>query len=107
MARRPSADKLEALKKKRAELDAQIQAVSARQREVERKADTRRKILAGALALEHAEKNPDSEFARKLFRLLDEYVTRPHERALFPALMAAEGKLKAGTDEGGANETGN
>lgn len=90
MSRKGTAEKLDALKRKRAELDAQIQAVSARQREAERKADTRRKILAGALALEHAEKNPESEFAKKLFRLLDEYVTRPHERALFPTLPAVE-----------------
>ena len=93
MPRKKGVDKLEALKKKRDALDAQIQAVSARQRAAERKADTRRKILAGALALEHAEKNPDSEFARKLFRLLDEYVTRPHERALFPTLPAHESEL--------------
>jgi len=50
-----------------------------------RATDARRKIVAGALALEHMEKNPGSEFGKILFRLLDEY-TRPHERHLFAFL---------------------
>ena len=52
----------------------------------ERKADTRRKVIAGALALEHFVANRNSEFARILFRLLDEYVVRPHDRGLFEFL---------------------
>jgi hypothetical protein len=43
--------------------------------------------FAGALALEHAEKNPTSDFAKRLNALLDEY-TRPTERHLFPFLPA-------------------
>jgi len=41
------------------------------------------------LALEHLEKNPDSEFGKILFRLLDEY-TRPNERFLFEFLPARD-----------------
>ena len=48
--------------------------------------DARRKIVAGALALEHTIRNPGSEFARVLVRLLDEYA-RPHERFLFADLL--------------------
>ncbi|TWB34328.1 hypothetical protein [Nitrospirillum pindoramense] len=86
MARKTAADKLEELRKKREELDARIQAVSTRQKNEQRKADTRRKVIAGALALEHLEKNSESDFAKQLVRLLDEYVIRPHDRELFPQL---------------------
>ena len=43
-------------------------AVAANQKQV-RADDTRRKVIAGALALEHADKNPGSEFAHVLLRL--------------------------------------
>ncbi|TWB15537.1 hypothetical protein FBZ89_114131 [Nitrospirillum amazonense] len=86
MARKTSTDKLEGLKKRRDEIDARIQAVSARLKDELRKAATRRKVIAGALALEHSEKNPESAFAKQMDRLLDEYVIRPHDRALFPQL---------------------
>ena len=48
----------------------------------ERRTDTRRKIIAGALALEHLEKNAGSEWGKTMFRLLDEYVL-PKDRELF------------------------
>lgn len=46
----------------------------------ERRRDARRKIIAGALALEHAEIN--AEFGAELWRLLSRQVTRPDDRAL-------------------------
>jgi hypothetical protein len=90
MPRKSTADRLKTLRDKREQLDAQLKALEARNKQAERKADTRRKVIAGALALEHYEKNPDSEFHRVLFRLLDEYVLRPHDRALFPELIDTE-----------------
>lgn len=89
MPRLRTADRLETLRKKRSQIDAQMRALEARDKIAQRKADTRRKVIAGALALEHFEKNRDSEFGRVLFRLLDEYVIRPHDRALFPDLREA------------------
>src|SRR3954447_12063537 len=86
MPRQSSADRLELLRQKRDQIDAQLKALEARNKQAERKADTRRKVIAGALALEHFERNRDSEFAQTLLRLLDEYVVRPHDRALFPDL---------------------
>ena len=71
------------LLKRREQLNAQIKAKNARIREQERKLDTRRKIIAGALALEHAGTHPDGEFAAQMFKLLNRYVTKPNERALF------------------------
>lgn len=86
MPRQKPTDKIETLRRKRAELDAQLKAAEARANETARKADTRRKVIAGALAVEHMEKNPNSEFANVLGRLLNEYVVRPADRALFPSL---------------------
>jgi len=80
-------DKIDILRKKREQIEAQLKAAEAIEKEAARKADTRRKVIAGALAVEHMEKNPASEFAKVLTRLLDEYVTRPYDRALFPNLL--------------------
>jgi hypothetical protein len=90
MPRKSAVDRLKTLREKREQLDAQLRALEARNKQAERKAVTRRKVIAGALALEHYEKNPDSEFHRIIFRLLDEYVVRPHDRALFPELVEAD-----------------
>lgn len=100
MPRRNTTDRLDVLRKRRDQLDAQLRALEARQKEANRKADTRRKVIAGALAMEHFEANRDSEFARVLFRLLDEYVIRPHDRVLFPFLPDPDRPLQSGTDPG-------
>ena len=90
MPRLSTKDRADLLRRKRDQLDAQLKALEARSKQAERKADTRRKVIAGALALEHFEKNRDSEFGRVMLRLLDEYVVRPHDRALFPDLPGPE-----------------
>lgn len=86
MPRKKSADKLTTLQEKIKQLKAQEAAILARQNDQARKDDTRRKVLAGALALEHWKKNPNSEFAAVLNRLMNEYLVRPLDRALFPSL---------------------
>lgn len=96
MPRKTTTDRLEILRRKREQLDAQLRALEARSKQAERKADTRRKVIAGALALEHFEANRDSEFGRIMFRLLDEYVVRPHDRMLFPFLPEPEAPRRAG-----------
>src|SRR5271155_4090557 len=109
MPRKSTADRLTTLRQKRAQLDAQLRALEARTKKAERKADTRRKVIAGALALEHFEANRDSEFGRIMFRLLDEYVVRPHDRALFEVLANVDAEApgpgaefsKAGRETGG------
>ena len=75
--------RLNKLYEQRAQLAARIKLLEAREKSRSRKDDARRKIIAGALALEHAILNPDTEFGKKLFRLLDEYVITDRERALF------------------------
>ena len=59
----------------------QVRKYEALQRTRERKLDTRRKIIAGALALEHMKL--DGAFRAVLLALLDEYVTKEPERLLF------------------------
>ncbi|HTV87574.1 MAG TPA: mobilization protein [Stellaceae bacterium] len=98
MPRPRTTDRLLLLRQKRDQLDAQLKALEARKKQAERKADTRRKVIAGALALEHFAKNRDSEFGRVMFRLLDEYVVRPHDRLLFPDLPEPQA---AAADTGG------
>lgn len=76
--------RLARLTQKAAQLQARIQTERGRIRDAERKKDTRRKIIAGALALEHATRDP--AWKAQLDSLLSEYVTREEDRALFDAL---------------------
>lgn len=87
MPRKSTTDRLQSLRQRRDQLDAQLKLLESRQKDAIRKADTRRKVIAGALALEHFEANPGSEFARVMMRLLDEYVIRPYDRVLFTCLV--------------------
>lgn len=86
MPKQKPLDKLETLRERMKQLAAQEAAILARQKEQARKDDTRRKVIAGALALEHLAGNAKSEFSRIMNKLLNEYVTRPSDRALFPTL---------------------
>lgn len=78
-----STSRIDKLIAQKAQIDAQLKAARAREREKKRKEDNRRKIIAGALALKHAEKNPDSEFTRTMLKLIQDGVTTDRERALF------------------------
>ena len=71
-----------------AELEQQKQQIAnriSRLRTIEstkaRKLDTRRKILAGACVLDRADK--DQASARHLKEILDAFLTKPQDRALF------------------------
>jgi hypothetical protein len=75
-----------------ATLEEQIQALKMRQRRVdarrrtvdsqrERREDTRRKILVGALVLTQVERGDYPK--DKLLKALDQYLTRPDDKALF------------------------
>lgn len=65
------------------QLNEQIKAAERRQKDKDRKTDTRRKILAGAFMLHHCETNAQSDLSRKLLSLLDEYLIKDIDRALF------------------------
>jgi hypothetical protein len=92
MARLTDDEKLAALEKRKADIRAQqlrinrqLRRVQSRKKDQARSADTRRKIIAGALALEHFATNPGTEFGQIMFRLIDQY-TRPEDRWLFDFL---------------------
>ena len=82
--------------KKLAQLQARLKAAKAREKEKERKRDTRRKVIAGALALEHMGRNPDTEFTRIMAMMIEQYTLGDTERALFqlPPLSEAEQKTR-------------
>lgn len=86
MARKTDEERLAALIARRNRADAEIRRIKTKNEKLARAQDARRKIVAGALALEHTVKNPGSEFARIMLGLLDEYA-RPHERFLFGDLL--------------------
>jgi hypothetical protein len=99
--------RLEKLREQQSQLAAKIKSLEARKRQQTRKDDTRRKVIAGALALHHMEKNPGSSFAKTLMGLLDEYVTRPNERKLFgldPLPESAQPANDAGQQRGGLKD---
>lgn len=79
--RKTDEELLAELEAKKSQLDARIQKKRAAVRTRQRKLDTRRKIIAGALALEHA--SIDQAFGVTLSKLLNEHVTRPDDRKLF------------------------
>ena len=75
--------RLDTLKDRRTKLNERIKDLEARERIKERKQDTRRKIIVGALVMTHMEKNKRSEFTKKVKALINEYVVKDKDRALF------------------------
>lgn len=74
-------EQIEQLKKRKAQLEARLQMLQGRQRVQERRKDTRRKVLVGAAILSAVE---TEHFSREeLVRILDGFLTRPFDRALF------------------------
>ena len=74
-------DKLKQLIEKREALAARIRLEQNKLKSVERRSDTRRKILAGAMVMEWAQR--DSEFSAKLMKELDRFLVRDIDRELF------------------------
>ncbi len=70
MARTTLTDKRAKLAEKQRQIAEQLKTLDARAKAQERKDDTRRKVVAGALAIRHAELNPGSDFARQMTELI-------------------------------------
>lgn len=75
-------EKLEKLEQRKAKIAAEIGRVKAREAEADRKADTRRKILAGALILSMAERG-ELISKNELVAAMDRALVRPQDRTLF------------------------
>lgn len=72
---------LDALKKRKGQIEAQISALNARRQKEAKRIDTRRKVVAGAILLEHCEH--DASFKDLVASLLNRFLTRDVDRALF------------------------
>lgn len=75
-----SNQRLERLKKTKAQLTARIQKMEAVEKTRERKRETRRKILIGAYFLEKAKQEGTVE---SLMATMENYVSRDVDKALF------------------------
>lgn len=94
----------------RDQIDAQIADLNARERQRNRKRETRRKIILGAVLAKHLARNPDSPWMAELLDELDRFVTRPGDRQLLdlpplntaamPADTARIGKKKPSLRDG-------
>lgn len=76
-------ERIDKLLAKKAKIDAQLKDARARSRTQKRKDDTRRKIITGALALQHAEMHPQSDFTKTMLDLIHKHVTTDKDRTLF------------------------
>jgi hypothetical protein len=75
--RKPISHRIADLAAKRAPLDAELKRLQVQQTAAERKADTRRKILIGAIVM------ADPDLRAIVTKMLAERLTRDDERALF------------------------
>jgi len=76
-----SPNRLEALTKKRDEINQQIQALKARDKAKQRKEDTRRKILIGGVIMKMLNNGDLSQ--ERLNNMLEKHLTRDKDRELF------------------------
>lgn len=74
-------ERIETLRSRRAQIDAELLRLEAKAKAEDRKTDTRRKILIGAVVMQEMEKRPD--FATWMRKLIGQRLTRSRDRALF------------------------
>ena len=80
MARKTPQERIADLERQHAQIKARLNRERAKITAQKRKDDTRRKIIAGAALLAHAEH--DNTVKAQLWRILDQNVTRPKDRAM-------------------------
>jgi signal transduction protein with GAF and PtsI domain len=71
--------KLEALKKREAEIKARIAEAEAKEKSKRRKEDTRVKVIVGAGIIADTEKHPETR--AEIVAVLDRAITAPKDRA--------------------------
>ena len=76
---RMTSQRIQKLRDKHKEIALQIKNLEARTRDQDRKDDTRRKIIVGALALENMAQHPGSEFSQELWKVLNRWVGKPRK----------------------------
>ena len=85
---RPIAEQVAELKARKEALEKRLATLEHRQKSL-----TRRKILAGALALEHCQHNPN--FGTELYRLLDDCLSKAADRELFTLPPLSQKQVEA------------
>jgi len=93
-----TATRLDQLRRRQAQLAAQIAGLDARARHQARKRDTRRKIVLGGFVAKHMAMNPGSPVTAALMDILDRFVTSPADRQLLNLPPIA--RLPAGSSAG-------
>ena len=81
MPRAKPADRIRKLEEQRICINAELQRVRSRESQAERKRDTRRKILAGAIVLDQVAWGEWPE--KRLMAAMDRFLERDQDRALF------------------------
>lgn len=74
-------DKLQKLKQQQEQLNARIKKIEQQEKDRQRKIDTRKKILIGAMVLDKMSKSEMSN--QKVLHELDGYLTAERDRKLF------------------------
>jgi glucose/arabinose dehydrogenase len=87
----------EKLEKQKAQIEARLKALEARESAERRKKDTRRKIVVGGAVLAHAAHDP--AFAETLRAVLGVAVTRLADRKAIADVLGEDAERK-GTDDG-------
>ena len=72
--------KLDALRKKKAQIEERMRQISERETAKARKSEAIRLILTGRAVIEWSKRDP--EFCRKLLENLNSFATRPRDRKL-------------------------
>ena len=73
--------KLETLKAKKEQIEARIKNLESKENLKQKKQDTRRKILIGAMVMEQMKKNEEAK--KKILASLEGFLTRPMDREMF------------------------
>ena len=85
--KKPLHERIEAARLRKAQLAARLAALESKAKAVDRKRDTRRKIVVGAAVLVEMER--DLKFAAYVCRFLGKAVTRPQDREAIADLLPA------------------
>lgn len=100
--------RLEELLEKEKQIKAQIQSVQAAERKKKKKQETRRRFLIGSAIMAQVESGDFSQ--ESLTTLMDGFLTRPNERALFeleiPATTELDKKTPSVKAKSSASEVG-
>lgn len=100
MVRKSDEERLAELEARKARVEGQMRRIKSKQRERDRRHDTRRKVLAGAAVLARAERDPQA--MADLRALLDRFLERPQDRAVFGLEPRTEGRDTNQRPAGGA-----